>query len=464
MTAAHRSVADGTPKLSRRAAMRGLGRAALGTGGLLVAAALPVALGACVAMPAKAPVALSLQGSDIEEMAQARLPAFQQHFPNLTARYDGSPDYGSKLAVLAAGGSLGDVTEQFTNQAQYQLFAHNGIFVNHDSYVARDKYDLKQFYDLALAPMRADGTLYGLPLKGQIARFFLFYNRDAFASRGIAPPTANWTYDDLAEAATKLQRGQGSDVQMWGYAGNYRELAAMIGTVRPWGGEIISADGKKAVVDSDQVRAALEFHYDLSLKRRVAIYQPTGDPNTLFYQGKAAMLGRVNAGTAGNILDSNKGRFQWNMVRMPKGPAGKRGGMWLPNALSVSKVSKHPDEAWELCKWCCDKEAGVALALQTKESSTPGARPDVYGDARLLNRPGYPAGIGEEQRQAMTEPEPYVTAWNYLGGDLDAALGPALDKVTKGTAAVDEGFLQGLQAQLQAILDKPPKVFTTSGK
>jgi hypothetical protein len=56
----------------------------------------------------------------------------------------------------------------------------------------------------------------------------------------------------------------------------------------------------------------------------------------------------------------------------------------------------------------------------------------------------------------MTEPEPYVTAWNYLGNDLNTILGNELDRVTKGELAINDGFLQNLSGQLQAVLDKPP--------
>ncbi|HEV2121768.1 MAG TPA: extracellular solute-binding protein, partial [Chloroflexota bacterium] len=379
-------------------------------------------------------------------------------FPHVKVQYDNPPDYSTKLFVLAAAGSLGDVAMSYTNQGQYHFLAQNNVFAPHDPLIARDKYDLKQFYDLAVQSLRVDGKLYVLPFKGQIARLFLFYNQDAFESRGVALPTPNWTYNDLLAAATKLHRGSGDQVEQWGYAAAWKELTTMIGSVRPWGGEIISADGKKATTNTNQVRESLTFHYDMALKNRVGglTTQITPNPNDVFYEGKAAMLGRVNAGTAGTIIQRSQGRFRWGAVRMPKGPSGKRGGMWLPGAMSVTKNTKHQDDAWELTKWCCDKEAGVALAMQRTGSSTPGARPDVYGDPRLMNREGYPANYGEEQRQAMLEPEPYITAWNYLGADLNKILGDELDRVTKGEVAVNDGFLQNLTAQLQAVLDKPP--------
>lgn len=407
----------------------------------------------------KEPVTLTLNGTDSEmgEMAAERIPAFEQKYPHVKVQYDNPPDYGTKLFVLAAAGSLGDVAMSYTNQGQFHFLAQNDVFALHDPLIARDKYELKQFYDLAVQALRVDGKLYVLPFKGQIARLFLFYNQDAFEARGIAPPAPSWTYNELLEAAAKLHRGSGDQVEMWGYAAAWKELTTMIGSVRPWGGEILSADGKKALTNTPQVRSALTYHYDLALKNRIGglTTQITPSPNDVFYAGTAAMLGRVNAGTAGTVLLRAENKFRWGAVRMPRGPAGKRGGMWLPGTMSVTKHSKQRDDAWELTKWCCDKESGVALAMQRRGSSTPGARPDVYGDPRILNREGYPPNVGEEQRQAMLEPEPYITAWNYLGADLNTLLGDELDKVTRGEIAVNEGFLQNLTVQLQAILDRP---------
>jgi ABC-type glycerol-3-phosphate transport system substrate-binding protein len=446
---------------TRRAWLAGLGATGVATGaGLLAACGATGGDGAASAPAAsKVPVTLVLNGTDSEmgEMAAERLPAFEQKFAPNKVTYDNPPDYGTKLFVLAAAGSLGDVSMSYTNTGQFHFLAQNDVFAPHDPLIARDKYDLKQFYELAVQALRIDGKLYVLPFKGQIARLFAFYNVDLFESAGVRPPTSSWTYADLADAATRLQRGSPEAADVWGYAGNWKELTTIIGSVRPWGGEVLSADGKKAFPTLNAIKESLTYHYDLAQKRRAAVLTaPQVDPYEFFYLGKAAILGRVNAGIAGTILPRAENRYRWGAVRMPKGSSGKRGGMWLPGTMSVTKNTKHADVAWELCKWLCDKESGIALAMQRKGSSTPGARPDVYGDPRLLNREGYPPNVGEEQRQAMTEPEPYVTAWNYLGNDLNTILGNELDRVTKGELAINDGFLQNLTGQLQAVLDKPP--------
>jgi ABC-type glycerol-3-phosphate transport system substrate-binding protein len=273
----------------------------------------------------------------------------------------------------------------------------------------------------------------------------------------VRQPTPDWTYPELAEAAGRLTRREGDGVAVHGVAWNWRSQTTMSAVLRPWGADVLSADGRRMQLDRPEARDALEYHYDLVLKQQSAVLPPlVADPLVAFADGKAAMLTRALVGNAGLILQRTQGRLRWNMVRMPKGRSGRRGGMLLPSTMSVTRSSRQRDLAWELCKWTCDKESGVALAQQVQGSSTPGARPDVYQDARLTNRPGYPPRYADEQRQAMAEPEPFLTPWNLSGSDFNAALGAELDKFTRGEAAVSATALQAAAAPLQAILDRPP--------
>lgn len=49
---------------------------------------------------------------------------------------------------------------------------------------------------------RPDGKLEAMPLLENV--FVLAYNKDMFDQFGVEYPTADWTWDDLAEAAKSL--------------------------------------------------------------------------------------------------------------------------------------------------------------------------------------------------------------------------------------------------------------------
>jgi len=424
-----------------------------------------LALAACSREPSgagrltAAPVTLRVTSAanEMGEMAAARYPAFTAQHPNVKVQFEDTPDYSTKLVVLAAAGGLGDLAMIYLSSGAYHYLAPNGILVDHTPLATRDKYDLKQFYPAAIDAARINKKIYGLPFKAQNANIALFWNVDTFEARGLKQPTPDWTYNDLADATGKLTRREGTTVAAYGSAWNWRSYTTMSAVLRPWGADVLSPDGKQIVLDQAAAQQALGYHYDLVLKQQSAMIPPLiADPAAAFTKGDAAMLARALVGNAGLIIQATQGRLRWNMVRMPKGPTGRRGGLMLPSTMSITSASAQPDWAWEACKWTCDKEAGVALAMQVQGSSTPGARPDVYNDPRLTNRPGYPAQYADEQRQAMAEPEPFVTPWNFTVGDLNTALGTELDKFTKGEVALSGTSLQVAAKQLQAILDKPP--------
>ncbi len=74
--------------------------------------------------------------------------------------------------------------------------------------------DLGDFYPQALAPYRRQGALWGLPV--EVNAYLLFYNQTLFDAAGVAYPTADWTWDDLAQTAAQLSFGEGEQRQ-WGF-------------------------------------------------------------------------------------------------------------------------------------------------------------------------------------------------------------------------------------------------------
>ncbi len=334
-------------------------------------------------------------------------------------------------------------------------FAVIGALKQIDSLIGRDKLDLKGWFPEMVEIMKIDGKMYGLPFKGQVLTGGFFYNKNLFEARGLQEPNENWTLDDLVKAAQQLTVRQGSDTTQWGYAVNTWTGENFNGHMRQWGGDTYSKDGKKATMDSPQVLEGLQW-YDMMFNKE-RILHPIADAAADFQQGKVAMIGRTYFNYKATLLPQVGDKFKWDGMMMPKHPkTGKRGGMFAGDTHSVSRDSKAPDQAFELLKFVTDREFGVALALQRMGSVTPGGRPDVYGDQRILNATQYPKQAQKTQLASVSEiKEPFSAPANFRAADIAAVRDPATTKITTGEAKPEQGYLRDLNAQLQTIMDMP---------
>jgi ABC-type glycerol-3-phosphate transport system substrate-binding protein len=386
-----------------------------------------------------------------------RVPAFHEKYPNITIDPDlHAGNIQEKIATLIAAGDIGDVVHTHPSAAQPQRLFLGGSMRALDAFVAKDKLDLKQWYPQAIDAGRLDGKLISLPFKGKMATVALFYNQTLFEQAGLKPPTLTSTLDDLTEMAIKLTRPDGSQ---WGIAGNLpKDARTLTGTIRRWNAETFSKDQKQATLDTAQAQAAFAWFYDAFHKRK--FMDPLADASKLFQEGKAAMLIHKDFNEKTKIHPAAQAQgFKYSATLNVKGPTGRRGGIWIPDALQLSTIGTNPDEAWLALKWFSNHDTGLALAQQQSQgsSTTPGARPDVYGDPKFLNHEIFPKLLQELDRDSNALPENYqggIPA-NYKIPEFNKVLGTAVDKIWKNEAEPTPSFLKALTQELQNVLDLP---------
>jgi ABC-type glycerol-3-phosphate transport system substrate-binding protein len=408
--------------------------------------------------PAKKQVTVRVTARQAQEadMWPVRIPAFNEAHPNVRAEPDlHAGNIVEKTAALIAAGEVGDVVHTHFSNAQPQRLYLGKSMRELDTFIAKDKLDLKQWYAQAVDAGKLEGKVMALPFKGKMAATVMFVNQTLFEQAGLRLPDLNTTVNDLTEMATKLTKPDGSQ---WGILGslgkgNTRHSAA----IRRWNAEVMSKDAKKATLDTAEARAAYAWYYDAFHKRK--IMDPLANAVNLFSEGKAALL-------IGEDVSQQKSRihpaslsqgFKYTATLIPKGPTGRRGGQWVPDAIQLSAQSPNPDEAWLLLKWLSDKETGIALALQKSPgvSTTAGARPDVYNDPRFLNHDTFPKILQELDRDSNALPEPFQLPHNFKIPEFDAVLGAAVDKVWKNEAEPTPSFMKTLNDELQNVLNLP---------
>ena len=193
------------------------------------------------------------------------------------------------------------------------------------------------FTDGMLDPYyRPDGKLEGMPLLENV--FVLAYNKDMFDEFGVDYPTADWTWDDVLEAAEKFVSGEGAD--------------ATYGMVNHWvdpnfaiickGGTPYSDDLQTVEINSPEVAAGLDLFGEMV--QSGAMPDDTAADSLpkeqLFVSGHAAMypLGGFETKLIADEVGDN---FDWDVVTMPKVEGSEINNIMYATGYAMLKTSKH---------------------------------------------------------------------------------------------------------------------------
>ena len=82
-----------------------------------------------------------------------------------------------------------------------------------DDLIAAEKHDLSQYFPSVIKAMTREGKVWGLPYAVAYGPNIFYYNEDLLKSMGVAPPTAEWTVDDLLALAQKATKAP----EQWGF-------------------------------------------------------------------------------------------------------------------------------------------------------------------------------------------------------------------------------------------------------
>jgi len=155
-------------------------------------------------------------------------------------------DYYTVLQTMIAGRQAPDLF--WLAQEFIPAYATNEAIIDLTDFLAdQAQLDMDDFLEGALNTARYQGNLYGLPWIGQ--PFVVYYNADMFAAAGIDRPADDWTWDDLAAAATAL-----TNDDTYGFGALYIPMGIFV-----WGegGELVDVDGN-VLIDSDASIRGLE--------------------------------------------------------------------------------------------------------------------------------------------------------------------------------------------------------------
>jgi multiple sugar transport system substrate-binding protein len=303
---------------------------------------------------------------------------------------------------------------------QTPMLLKSGALFDISSLAGDAKLKLDDFQPAGLAAWQRGPALYGLP--ADLTPAVMFYNRDLFAASGVPEPTASWTWDDWLSDSKKLTVSSGEQVSRFGTA-----IGTWAGMVWGNGGELISADGKRLLLDSPQAAAGVQFAADMVNVHHVAPPpQIAGGPDAvqLFKEQKVAML-PASSSLAGSLVQANL-PFKWAIAPFPTGavaatPVSVAG-------LALSAKGQNQRAALGFAAWVVGPD-GQAATASTRPFAAPALRTAA---ARPASVPGA-AAIAQSVAFGRTLPQ--IEQWPAIANEVNKALVPVWQGQATAAAA-----------------------------
>jgi multiple sugar transport system substrate-binding protein len=365
------------------------------------------------------------------EAKEAQFAAFQEANPDIALEVLISPDYGTQVQAAFASGDYPDV---FTvGQFDLASLVESGLVMSADGRIE----NADEIFPSLLSAFTVGDTVYCPPK--DFSTLAVLYNKDHFAAAGVAEPTGDWTWEDMAAAAqavtdADITTADGVDVLGFSAAADRnRWMAFLYGN----GANLMDADGN-VTWNSPEAVAALDFYASFVANGTGAIPANLGGAGwngEAFGRGLAAMT--IEGNWAIGYLASDFPELNWGVVEIPVSPTGNRGTLTFTECWAVGANTEYPEQAWTLVNFLTGTEGAMTVA--TSGFGVMPARSNAV-DSWLETR-------GEEYAAFVNGAEYAVAPVFPIGfGDF--------------TAVVDEGTVDVMNgdAEAQEVMDEAAEI------
>jgi multiple sugar transport system substrate-binding protein len=398
------------------------------------------------------------------------IKTFEEQHPTIKIQREWFPrnDLHTKELALAATGQIGDVVRINVAPLTTELRL-KGVVQALDALIKSDKAwaekDHSQFWPGNIRTYTEQGQQWGYPMVGHPGALHYFFNIDQLQKNGAPLPPLDrekltfdytkWKTDDLVAILPKAQTvGADGRVAVYGILPSLGGEGT-VAVLRAFGGNYYSEDGTKCLINTEESIAGLQFLSDYWNKLKVAVpLQTNPDWTQLFPSGRVAFV--VLTAVAGTVTNLVKDKFTWGLAPPPIGPIGKPATQVSSDGIALAKITKHPEEAWEVIKLCTSKEFGIGRHLAGLGS--PGSRYDVWTDPEFKKAEPLLATVIYDN---LIDPNkaPPLQPWSHPANgryfEADTAMTNILQDIWLGKKTPKEAADEAYKT-VQAILEKPP--------
>jgi multiple sugar transport system substrate-binding protein len=347
-----------------------------------------------------------------DALLQDSITAFTAANPTVKVKWEPiAQDYETVLKTNLAAGTEADVF--YADIFWIDSVMKTGKLLPLDDYMAKTGTKKEDFVPTLINAFAYQGKQYGIPK--DFNTLGLVYNKDLFKAAGVAEPTNDWTWTELAAAAKKLTTG--------GVVG--LSLPADAARFVPF---LWQAGGDLANINNAAAQAAVDFYTGFEAKDGVSKLPSElgmGWAGEAFEKGKAAMV--FEGGWLPADLNNNFKSVNYGVVQMPKGSAAKS-NLIFTVSYSISAKTKNPNAAWALTNYLTGSENQAKV---------------LKAGFALPTRQALSSQITNANSKAIFDGAPYGKPFNYASpntGKVNDEINKALESVMLKKSSVKDAL------------------------
>ena len=336
-----------------RRRLAGAGFAAGGAAAVMVACAQPG--GQATQAESRAPVTLRwgyYAEQPVVDTVKQTLPLFLAKHPNFTITEEVNKESGLGYGPQLAAGDAPDVMAICCQGIP--LWAEQGVLSSLDALLKRDgkEIPIADFPPLLMNywTLPQSGGLFALPMSAYTRG--MYFNRDVFKRKGLAPPDASWDWTKIRDTAIALNEPADKH---WGFSVPliYETTGHFIRGNGGW--HVDPKDNRKAAFDSPQGLEALQWVHDRIWKDKT-FPLPAEVSATGLQAFQAVATGNLAMAVDGSwkvtqLITSRPSELdQWDVIQFPKGPA-QRDTHASTDGWTIFKGTKQQEPSWQLMKF-----------------------------------------------------------------------------------------------------------------
>lgn len=285
-----------------------------------------------------------------EETLAKMVEAFEAEYPNIKVEVEtiGYDDYFTQMQTRVAGGTAPDCYE--LNIENFAAYANKGMLAEISGV------DVSGLNDTALNAFNVDGKQYGLP--ESFSNVVLIYNKDLFDQAGVDYPTADWTQDDVQNAAEKI-RALGDDIFGIWQPITYNEFFKV---VAQYGGALLNEDKTEFTINSPENLEAATVLVDRVLVSNVqpnAVQQGGMGDWDMFMSGR---LGMIPTGIWAFQTFTDGCDFAWDIAVEPG--STQKATHFFSNCVVMNPETEHPEEVATWLAWLASSTTSADIRLE----------------------------------------------------------------------------------------------------